>query len=118
MDYEDLKNDLETAENEWREVGRVAESVADAISQASDALDAELSVEALADALSHWRLLDYSGPEAEDKRLAELTRLENLLDEAHSDAQSDEDDDPDGVPGDSDVIELTDLTEDERRSLL
>lgn len=117
--YEDMREDLATAENEWREVGRVATSVADAIEQASDALDAELTKEALEEALSNWRLIDFSGPESEVKRLAELDRLESAIDQMLNEAQSgDEDDDPDGVPGDSDAITLADLNEDETRSLI
>lgn len=86
MDRDELIERLETATNEWREVAVTATNTAEVIDQAKDALDAELSAEALADALSTWNLIDYSGPDKEEDRIKELDALESALDDARMDA--------------------------------
>lgn len=82
--------------SEWREWESAAQSVISVLDDVGGAIDAEDIPGAIEDALSNVRTLDWSMP----KRMDELTetdmvRIENLLDEIHSDLENEE-----TLPGD------------------
>jgi hypothetical protein len=90
MDYTEARAEIDAAETEWREWESTASSVVAVLEQARDALDAEMTLAAVMDALTALRMADWSSPKAMNLLQEDMTTIENALDEIKCNLENEE----------------------------
>lgn len=103
---DELRTLTDATISEFREWETAAQAIASVLDDVSGAIDAEDFSGAVEDALSNVRTLDWSSP----KRMSELTdvdlvRIENILDELHTEFESREEDEDDDEEDDGETDE-------------
>lgn len=106
MDYNEARAEIDAAETEWREWESTASSLVAVLEQARDALDAEMTLEAVVDALTALRMADWSSPKAMHLLQEDMTTIENALDAIKCNLENEETVPEDvGEPGDHVIVE-------------
>src|SRR5947209_18543710 len=92
MDYDESRAAIEAARDEWHEWEETASNVVSVLEQARDALDAEMTLDAVTDALNALRIADWSSPKAMPLLQEEMVEVENALDEIKTNLEAEAED--------------------------